>query len=105
MKKSTNRVEINELSSEGGSNKSLLEPSGGNNSMEDTIVINGKKYKYMIEEGIPTLVRYDETYKVWVKLKFLGRKDGEDLEKYIIDALKNEYLKRIKEKISQGFNG
>lgn len=101
MRKSTSQTKVNKLFLGGVPNKDLLGTPGGD-YMED-VIIDGKKYKYSIEDGVPTLLRYNETYKTWIKFKFVGKKDGyEELEKSIQHVLKNEYLKRLKNEISRG---
>lgn len=75
-------------------------PDGG--YVED-IIIDGAVYRLIIENGIPTLLRFNEQYGVWIKLKFKGSKDG-NLEDYILGVLKNEYLKRVKAELNnRGF--
>ena len=86
----------------GAPNKNIVGVPGGI-YMED-IIIDGCVYRLIIEDGVPTLLRFNEQYGVWVKLKFKGSKDGFNLEDYIIKILKSEYLKRVKDEISnRGF--
>lgn len=86
----------------GALNKDIVGVPGGN-YMED-IIIDGCVYRLIIEDGVPTLLRFNEQYGVWVKLKFKGYKNNFNLEDYITNILKSEYLKRVKDEISnRGF--
>ena len=82
----------------GAPNKNIVGVPGGI-YMED-IIIDGCVYRLIIEDGVPTLLRFNEQYGVWVKLKFKGSKKDFNLEDYIIKILKSEYLKRVKDEIS-----
>lgn len=86
----------------GAPNKDIVGVPGGI-YMED-IIIDGCVYRLIIEDGVPTLLRFNEQYGVWVKLKFKGSKKDFNLEDYIINILKNEYLRRVKAELSnRGF--
>ena len=99
MKKSTG---LNQAYWTGAPNKNIVGVPGGI-YMED-IIIDGCVYRLIIEDGVPTLLRFNEQYGVWVKLKFKGSKKDFNLEDYIINILKNEYLRRVKGELSnRGF--
>ena len=95
MKKSTG---LNQAYWTGAPNKNIVGVPGGI-YMED-IIIDGCVYRLIIEDGVPTLLRFNEQYGVWVKLKFKGSKKDFNLEDYIINILKNEYLRRVKAELS-----
>jgi hypothetical protein len=102
MKKSTGLNQANTAYWTGAPNKDIVGVPGGN-YMED-IIIDGGVYRLIVEDGVPTLLRFNEQYGVWVKLKFKGSKKDFNLEDYIIKILKSEYLRRVKDEISnRGF--